>query len=210
MDNTVGSRGIEDLTKRQKAILIGKILGDGTLEKNGNYSRLRVCQGYKQREYVYWLYKEFKNFATKKPRLVKLSSYRKASDQFRFDTYSLSIFDKYRKLFYNNRKKIIPVSIYKILNDPISLAVWYMDDGYKRTDNSGLYLCSFSFTNKENLILKDCLFDNFGLEANIHFAGKYARLHIPSRSIRKFVNYISQYLVKCMFYKIGDFAKLRL
>lgn len=77
-----------------------------------------------------------------------------------------------------------------------------MDDGYKRTDNSGLYLCTSGFTNKENLILKDCLFNNFKIETNIHFAGGYARLHIPSRSIKMFSNYISQYLVKSMFHKI--------
>ena len=58
MDNTVGSRGIKRMTTRQRAIVVGKILGDGTLEKNGNYSRLRVCQSDKQKDYVYWLYEE--------------------------------------------------------------------------------------------------------------------------------------------------------
>jgi len=77
-----------------------------------------------------------------------------------------------------------------------------MDDGYKRTDNSGLYLCTSGFTNNENLILKDCLYKNFEIDSNIHFAGGYARLHIPSKNIAKFCNLISQYLVKSMFYKI--------
>ena len=202
MDNTVGSRGIKRMTKRQRAIVVGKILGDGTLEKNGNYSRLRVCQCDKQKDYVYWLYEELKPFVTSKIRLVKPKSYRNAMDQFRFDTYSLPIFEEYRNTFYESKKKIIPSSIDELISDPITLAVWYMDDGYKRTDNSGLYLCTSSFTNDENSILKNCLYKNFEIDSNIHFAGGYARLHIPSRSVLQFCNLISQYLVKSMFYKI--------
>lgn len=202
MGNTVGSRGTKTLNTRQKAILIGKILGDGTLEKNGNYSRLRVCQGSKQKEYVYWLFKELKNFSTKKPRFAVINNGRGISYQYKFDTYSLPVFDKYRKLFYENGKKMIPKNICKLLISPITLAVWYMDDGYKRTDNSGLYLCTSSFTDQENLILKNCLFDNFGLETNLHYAGGYVRLHIPSRCISLFSKYVSPHLVKSMFYKI--------
>jgi len=52
--NTVGSR--ESLTKSQNDILIGKILGDGCLERNGINVRLKIEQGDKQREYVNWLY----------------------------------------------------------------------------------------------------------------------------------------------------------
>ena len=202
MDNTVGSRGIKSLTKRQRAIVIGKILGDGTIEKNGNYSRLRVCQSDKQKDYVYWLYEELKPFVTNNIRTSKASGYRNSRDQFRFDTYSLQVFEEYRNLFYKNKKKIIPSSIKKLIFDPITLAVWYMDDGYKRTDNSGLYLCTSSFTDKENLILKDCLYKNFKIDTNIHYAGGYARLHIPSRSMNTFVNLICKYLVKSMLYKI--------
>lgn len=202
MDNTVGSRGIKSLTTKQRAIVVGKILGDGTLEKNGNYSRLRVCQSDKQKDYVYWLYKELKPFVTPKIRLVTPKGYRNSMDQFRFDTYSLPIFEEYRNIFYKGKKKIIPSSIYELITDPITLAVWYMDDGYKRTDNSGLYLCTSSFTDKENLILKDCLCKNFKIDTNIHYAGGYARLHIPSRSILKFCNLINKYLVKSMLYKI--------
>lgn len=198
----MGSRGIKTLTTKQKAIVVGKILGDGTIEKNGFYSRLRICQCHKQKEYVYWLYKELKNLATKVPRLVKFPRNSRSSDQYRFDTYSLPVFNELRNLFYKDRKKIVPKDIFDLLTDPMTLAVWYMDDGYKRTDNSGLYLCTSSFTNEENLILKNCLYKNFGLETNIHFAGGYARLHIPSRCISRFTNLVNQHLVRSMFYKI--------
>lgn len=202
MGNTVGSRGIKTLSKRQEAIFVGKILGDGTIEKNGNFSRLRIVQSSKQKEYVFWMYKELKILSTKKPRFTVTNNERGISCQYRFDTYSLPVIDKYRKLFYENGKKIVPKNICKLLTSPVSLAVWYMDDGYKRTDNSGLYLCTSSFTNEDNILLQNCLFDNFGLETNLHYAGGYVRIHIPSRHIGLFCKYISPYLVKSMFYKI--------
>ncbi len=202
MDNTVGSRGIISLTTKQNAIVVGKILGDGTLEKNGKYSRLRICQSVKQKDYVYWVHEELKPFVTNKIRISKQRSYRKATNQLRFDTYSLPIFEEYRKAFYEGRKKVIPSSIENLITDPITLAVWYMDDGYKRTDNSGLYLCTSSFTDMENLVLKNCLYKNFEIDTNIHYAGGYAILHIPSRSVLNFSNLIKKYLVKSMLYKV--------
>ena len=49
------------LSKRQKEILIGAILGDGHLEKlyTPELSRLKIEHSYKQKEYVDWFYKEF-------------------------------------------------------------------------------------------------------------------------------------------------------
>lgn len=199
--NTMGSQ--EDiLNRRQRSVLVGKILGDGTIENNGRYSRVRICQSDKQKDFVDWLYKEFTNFATKKPRFVISKSRYRNVGQYRFDTFSLPVFKRYRNIFYKNKVKIIPNNIGDLLKDPISLAVWYMDDGYKRTDNSGLYLCTSSFTIEEHHILQECLFTNFGIETNIHFAGGYARLHIPSRCIDIFSKHTKQYIISSLRYKL--------
>lgn len=198
----MGSREAKNLTRKQHLILIGKILGDGTLEKNGNNTRFRVAQCQKQKEYVFWLYKNFKNLVTKKPRYLKVTSRYGKVGQFRFDTYSLHIFNRYRELFYPNGRKVVPQSISDFLDDPLSLAVWYMDDGYKRTDNSGLYLCTSGFNKSENRLLQECLFTNFGVGTNIHYAGGYARLHIPSKNMWKFCDYIRPYIIPSMCYKL--------
>lgn len=198
----MGSREVNVLTGRQKSILIGKILGDGTLEKNGRYTRLKIAHTDKQREYVLWVYREFKNFATQKPKFVWSGSRYGKVGQFRFSTYSLPIFDHYRGIFYQGRKKIVPKTIVDLLKDPLSLAVWYMDDGYKRTDNSGLYLCTSAFTNREHSLLQNCLSKNFGIETNIHYAGGYARLHIPSRCKYMFCDQIRQFVIPSLEYKL--------
>ena len=49
------------LTKRQKDILIGMLLGDGCLEKNGRNVRLRIEHGLSQKDYLDWKYEMRKN-----------------------------------------------------------------------------------------------------------------------------------------------------
>lgn len=198
----MGSLKAEVLTERQKIILIGKILGDGCLEKNGRNTRLKIDQGEKQKDYVYWLYKEFIKLATKKPYYIKINSRYKKVGHYRFNTYSLPFLNNYRKLFYKNRRKTIPRILNELLVDPLTLAVWYMDDGYKRTDRSGAYLCTSSFNQEEHKILLACLYNNFGLDSNVHYAGGYPRIHIPSRSLKKFNNIIRPFVISSFTYKL--------
>ena len=59
-----------EVTKRQKAILIGDILGDAYLElksENGN-SSFRFKQSQEKEKYVLWMYEELKSLCRSKPR----------------------------------------------------------------------------------------------------------------------------------------------
>jgi len=199
--NTVGSRG--SLSNQQKFILIGKILGDGCIEKNGYHARLKIEQCDKQKEYVFWFYQKMKPFVGQQPKIISHSgSNGKETWRWRFNTLSLNLFDSYYSLFYKNGKKIIPLNLSEYLNTPLALAVWYMDDGYLRTDKSGAYLCTSSFSHAENMHLQNILRKNFGIETNIHLAGRYLRLHIPSRSKNKFFRIIAPHICSCLNYKL--------
>lgn len=93
MGNIVGSQ--RKLTKRQKEILIGMLLGDGCLEKNGRNVRLRIDHGTKQKDYLDWKYEELQNLATAKPRLVigKIDiRTKKRYQRWHFSTFSLYCF----------------------------------------------------------------------------------------------------------------------
>ena len=61
------------LSKRQKEILIGLILGDGHLEKlyTPTLGRLKIEHSYKQKDYVDWIYNEFRNWVRSKPKLKR-------------------------------------------------------------------------------------------------------------------------------------------
>ena len=59
--NTVGS-----LTERQKAIIVGCLLGDGTMRCKTN-ALLEINHSIKQREYVEWKYDQLKELVSTKP-----------------------------------------------------------------------------------------------------------------------------------------------
>lgn len=199
--NTVGSR--VNLSYQQATILVGKVLGDGCLEKNGLHVRLKIEQADQQKDYVDWLYQQFQPFVCKAPAMLDYGgANRKITRRWRFATRSLEIFDCYHQLFYPRGKKLIPSNIVDFLKHPLTLAVWYMDDGYLRTDRSGAYLCTSSFSTAEHLLLQKALLSNYGLHAKTHFAAGYARLHIPSRDKEHFMRTIKPYILPCFKYKL--------
>ena len=204
MDNTVGSRGFVKLTQRQQDILLGKILGDGFLEQNGKHVRLKIDHGAQQKEYVLWLYEELRSLALKP---YKISTRDKRNGQlykhWRFATYSLSILDNWKKLFYINGKKIIPSSIINLLS-PLSLAVWYMDDGFRRSDCKGLYLCTSAYTIEEQSILQKSLSERFNIQTTLHFARSNVRMYIPSSQADKFCNIVRSFMLPTFKYKLFD------
>jgi hypothetical protein len=133
MGNTVGSQ--RKLTKQQRDVLIGMILGDGVLELNGRYPRLRADHSPKQKEYVRWKYKMFSNFISGKIRCFIGKRNKKTGKRYthcKFDTISSPIFEPFYKVFYRSGKKEIPKNIKELLKSPLSLAVWFMDDGYTK------------------------------------------------------------------------------
>ena len=204
MGNTVGSQG--NLTKRQKEMLIGMILGDCCLEKNGRNVRLRVEHGLNQKDYLYWKYKELKNLVTNKPRLVKgIIHYKskKIYQRLHLSTFSLPELNTYWIKFYFQKRKRVPSNILELLKSPLSLAVWYMDDGYKRNDCNALRINTDSFKIAEQRLLQRCLRENFGINTKLHKKGKFWNIYIPNSQTKNFCNMIKPYIIPKMKYKIS-------
>lgn len=96
MDNTVGS-----LTEEQKSILIGCLLGDGTIRKKKN-ALLEINHSFAQKALVDWLYGKFHCWVTTGPKWRKGNGKRQA---YRFTTQSLSIFTPFYNQFLSIRRK---------------------------------------------------------------------------------------------------------
>lgn len=192
------------LTKRQKDILIGLILGDGCLEKNGNNVRLRVEHGLKQGKYFRWLYEEFRNIS-QKPRIVsnKHSKNGKVYERLHFSTLSLECLNSYQSIFYKDKLKIIPGNIEKLLGTSLSLAIWFMDDGYKRNDCNALRISSDSFSKKDQLRLVKCLENNFYVKSKLHKKGKNWNIYIPQNYSLIFCDLVGPYIIPSMKYKVN-------
>lgn len=201
--DTVGSREFVILTKRQEEILLGKLLGDGFLEQNGENVRLKIDHGAHQKDYVFWLYEEFKSIASQPYQLLFQDKRNgKTYEHWRFATYSLPILNPWRQLFYQKRK-IISQQIVELLT-PLSLAVWYMDDGFRRTDCKGLYLCTSAYSMKEQRLLQTCLEKKFNIQTSLHFAAKNVRIYVASSQVDKFCNIVRPFILPSFLYKLFD------
>ena len=203
MGNTVGSQ--INLTPRQKEVLIGTLLGDGALELNGKNTRLRIDHSVKQKEYVEWKYKEFSNLVPNKIKysLQKIDSTTgKRYGHYKFDTFSNVFLNDFYRIFYKDRTKRVPRNVIKILTSPLSLAIWFMNDGYKRNDCNALRISTNSFTKQEQHLLLECLKNNFKINARIHRQKMAWNIYIPSSEARMFCKIIKPYIIPDMSYKV--------
>lgn len=202
--NTVGSQ--RNLISKQREVLIGTLLGDGVLELNKRYPRLRIDHSIKQKEYVEWKYKIFRNLVTSgiKQFFQKLDCRtKKRYSHCKFDTISTPLLNEFYRMFYVDGKKRVPKNIVGTLKKPLSLAVWFMDDGYKRNDCNALRINSDSFNYREQKLLLECLKRNFRINARLHRKGKFWNIYIPNSKVKRFCKIIKPYIISKMSYKIS-------
>ena len=193
------------ISSREKAIIIGTILGDAHIAMLKSGARLEVAHSEKQKQYLFWKHRELKNFISSDPSRVEIvdSRYKKTYLQWRFRTRVHEYFTELHKIFYHRKKKILPNTICSLLNSPLSLAVLFMDDGGRRNDSYGLFLNTLSFTKDENGALSECLKDNFSLDSRLHWVQDGYRLYIPSKDAKHFCEIIYPHIVPSMRYKLS-------
>ena len=197
------------LTRNQKAILVGTLLGDGYLQKTGEKNaRLRLEHGGKQKDYLIWKMHAFPRLFQAKP--VHLSRVHPKTlatyEYWRAQSSASPVLGKWRTLFYPDGKKQIPKNLAEILTEPLALAVWYMDDGYynPKDKNSFLYLGRVS--REEAECAPDMLTKNFELSVRVYDKkDKGFALYFSSEETKKLHKLIRQYVVLPTFaYKLGD------
>ena len=187
-DNTEGS-----LTEVQKQILIGVLLGDGAMRKK-THALLEINHSIIQKEYVDWLYQQFKYLVDTPPKMRKSNGRRVA---YRFTTRSLSVFTPYYEMFFFNKRKTIPDDLNLC---PLTLAVWYMDDG-SRCDTD-IYINSQQFTYNEQVRLLNMLLHQHDIAASLNKDKQYKRIRIRKMSVRKFMEIVTPYILPSMEYKL--------
>ena len=129
--------------------------------------------------------------------------------QWYFSTRSLRELEEWRSNFYPNGKKIVPRNITELLVDPITLAVWFMDDGvldYRIRSHYSFTLSTDAFSIAEVQLLQHTLLKNFGIESSIQTPSsrgtKYTKLYIGKDGREKFLETIKPYMLKCFAYKM--------
>ena len=127
----------------------------------------------------------------------------KVYESWQFGTRALPEFREYWDWFYPHGRKSIPERIHELMISPLSVAVWHMDDGYKRNDCNAIRLSTDAFSKPDHLRLRAMLKKNFGIVSALHRKGKYWNIYIPQHAVEKFTEIVEPYIVPGLKYKIA-------
>lgn len=197
-------RKILTITKKQRELIVGLLLGDGHLEtQNGRTYRLKIEHSIKQKDYVDWLYQCFFEWVNQPPKARIKDSFGKKIISYGFTTCSSGSFRFYAQQFYSDKKKIIPKMIGKLLS-PLSLAIWFMDDGSRKSFDHHTYIIhALGYSKQELCLVKKALAEKFDISIGLHKQYDKWRIYVYSDSAEKFRKLIEFYIVPLMRYKLS-------
>lgn len=197
-----------ELNKRQQDILNGMLLGDACLQKTGkNNARLRLEHSFKQEAYLRWKFGELEHIFQSEPQMLErihpLS--RHTNYYVRLQSYTSPFLGDVRKQFYdNNGKKKLPLNLEETLLSPLTIAVWYMDDGYydKRDKSAHIYTQAFNARDIQRLI--NAFLELHGIECKAYCRPdrNSCQLNFRKKNRDSLTKLIKPHLIKEMRYKI--------
>lgn len=198
-------------------ILIGSLLGDGNIERNGNGSRFCFYQSGEHVEYILWLHSILLKHGYCKentPIIETRIIHGKLNYYCRFKTFTYSSFNWIYDEFYpswhytdENRKKTLPSWIEDYLS-PVALAIWIMDGG-EWIKNRGLIipwkLSSDCFTLTEVQFLVYILEKKYNLNLAIHSTGAIDQYNIyfPKQNLPTLIPIVLPYMDPYFLYNLN-------
>ncbi|PIU14821.1 hypothetical protein COT20_02455 [bacterium (Candidatus Gribaldobacteria) CG08_land_8_20_14_0_20_39_15] len=192
------------LNPRQKEILVGVLLGDGHLERlyTPTLARLKIEHSLKQKDYVHWLYQEFKNWVRSEPKIKQVKIFGKIYFNYGFCTHGHRLLGNFHTKFYKNKIKIVPCDISDLLT-PLNLAVWFMDDGsIKSNRHKGIFLNTQSFSTEDVERLQKALKEKFFIESTTRRDKNGKQIYLGGINGEKLIRLIRPHIISSMFYKI--------
>lgn len=205
------------ISNEAEQVILGSILGDGTITKwnksENSRKNLNSCLviNHTEPQLDYLLYKKslLEKFGIRCQKVRKLNKevidikYShsingievKNNNRYTLSTRRAINFNKYRDLFYKE-KKFINRYLYKL--SALGLAIWYMDDGFKH--DTTYHLCTNCFSKKDIYLLQKILYHNFKLETTVD---KNNIIRIRSKSSKLFTSIIEEFVCKSMEYKLN-------
>lgn len=200
------------ITKESRNLLIGLLLGDGTISNN-NVFKLSHCE--QQQDYLEWKIKQLNNVGIRNNGLKWYTSSKgfNVGKKVCYTQLNVLPFIKVlRRVFYKPYKKI---GNRKLLNrlSAKEIAIWYMDDGhinYRKTNNKihGFYIKIATCLPKDELqVIIDYFKEVWNIEFYMFHEGKKQdsfSLCCGTKEGIKFINLVKQYVeqVPSMIHKI--------
>ena len=199
----------------QKDVLIGTLLGDGTLAQIKpsftpffKYDQGRMnstlsphLDNVVDANTVHLVYSIFEPFVGTPPRLRTLNG---KSHSMWFRTFSSRLLIHYANLFYTRdgngrRRKRVPPNIQQLLNER-SLAFWIADDGSNQ--GRGLTLHTEGFTESDVTLLEETLVRTWGFSARKHKAGEAFKLFLPNSDMPRVREIVAPHTPPIKRYKL--------
>jgi hypothetical protein len=193
------------MTERQRQILVGMLLGDAHLERQrgARTARLKIEHSLRQSAYVDWKYGEWRDWVRTPPRArARRNRLGTVSRNIGFTTLSHVELEEFRMRFYRDHRKVVPVDLELT---PLSMAVWFMDDGSRKSSQCrGLYLNTQSFTSAEVQLLQSVILRDVGVETTVRKQRDGLQIYVPAPSASAMNAYIVKEVLPSMRYKLSS------
>lgn len=200
------------LSDRVKQVILGTVLGDGSLKIYGAYRNagLQFRHSETQKEYFLWKVKQLKEVASEKSVSVQKADGYSSSRKWRFISRRLPALTELHRALYKNNTLVIRRKWLNTMT-PLSLAVWWCDDGslISYGGRKGVF-CTDGFDKKSVQVLARYLKVVWGIQTTVAPVGRkrdgkqkqYWRLWIrSSEELKKFLRIILPHLPECMLHK---------
>lgn len=179
-----------ELKDRCKEIILGSLLGDGSLRIHKSYRNARYSfrHSVKQKEYFFWKVNKLKEISSKN------CVWEQKDRKFRYQSLTLESLTELYHLTRRRGKFFINQKWLKELT-PLSLATWWLDDGSLVTNSRKGVFCTEGFSYRDSLILSQYLKDKWRVDSRVGRRGKYYQLRIYStEELKKFLRIILPYI----------------
>ena len=195
------------MEKQTQDIVVGSLLGDGWLDALSPRTGTSIYRLKYDDRSLAFLKRMRQALSELEPSDLKTKP--KYTQHF-FYTRAREDIGKLRRIFYPHEgRKRVPENIGSLLTNPLSLAIWYQDDG--TLDRRSKYhwnsrIATYCFPEEDCVRLKNALRDNFGIEVSVcrnSMRGKvYYELYVLSKSMEQFVDIVRPHMHQTFAYKI--------
>ncbi len=189
----------------ERNLVLGTLLGDGCLAKKdaSDLARLSVNHSLKQVEFVHWKYQLLNRFVRTEPKVIP-NTEGWGGPQKSFVTICTEEMGEIYRLLYPGGVKTITEEYLLQIEDPIALAVWYMDDGSCSQKKYNCRISTDSFSLRENELLCDWLKSKWGIEDTkpFNYKRKYYNLQINASARDQLFEIIQGHMIPSMKYKM--------
>ncbi len=201
------------MTKLQRKIIIGQILGDAHIEKIKTNCRMSFSFGTSFQEYALWIYSLFTPFCSNSIYSVLVKANEKSYTNYRLKTRTIEVFNEFHNLFYKydpakeKYRKVIPELIRSEMCE-IVLAHFIMGDGNYGQDGR-VRIYTNNYTLEECILLRDSIQENCDVKCEVLFdrVGKDKKdqyiLTIGKIELKKLQSLVKPYMHSSMLYRVG-------